>query len=148
MLGGLKDRFPIAAFPDRTPRLDHPDGRGWQLAHSAQDGVGGRHHGVEVHVMMERHGVDVRVDPSTGQQGRQSGGETQTARNLGEIERFDAQPITRQGQASRIALGDGEGEHPVEAIHAGIAPGMECLEYDLGIAMGEEAVALAFEFFL
>jgi hypothetical protein len=60
---------------------------------------------------------------------------------LGQIERFDAEPVTRHDRAAAVTLVQDEGEHALEAINAGLAPSRPCLDDDLGVALGKEAVA-------
>jgi hypothetical protein len=97
---------------------------------------------MEVHVMMQRHRVQVRVDAAAGEQRRQRRREAHRPRQLREVERLDAEPVAHQRQPAGVALGHGEREHAVEALHAVRPPGVEGLEHHLRVAVAEEAIAL------
>ena len=94
---------------------------------------------------MQRLAVDVGVDAAGGDDRRQGRGEAQTVLRVGEIERLDAEPVARQHDAAAVALPDREREHAVEALDTARAPGVIGLDDDLGVAFGEEAIALRFE---
>ena len=62
---------------------------------------------------------------------------------LGEVQRFDAEPVTAEQHPAAVALDDREGEHALEVFDEPVAPAVVRLEQDLGVAVGEEAVAVA-----
>src|SRR5262249_26295561 len=59
--------------------------------------------------------------------------------------RFAAEPVARQQDAAAVALPDREREHAEKALDAARPPGVVRLEDDLGVALGEEAIALLLE---
>ena len=62
---------------------------------------------------------------------------------LGEVQRLDAEPVAAEQHPAAVALDDREGEHALEAVDEAVAPVVVGLEQDLGVAVGEEAVAVA-----
>lgn len=79
-------------------------------------------------------------------QGGKATGEPEPARGLSEVQRFDAEPVADENEASRVALVDGDCEHTQQAADEGLAPVVVCLGDDLGVRCGEEPVALCSEF--
>ena len=73
---------------------------------------------------------------------RSSAGSVEAKRRpagLGQVQRLDAEAVAREHEPAAVALGDGEGEHALEAIDAALPPAAVGLEHDLGVAVGEEA---------
>ena len=62
---------------------------------------------------------------------------------LGEIQRFDAEAVAAEQHPPAVALDDREGEHALEVVDEPVAPVVVALEQHLGVAGGEEAVAVA-----
>ena len=89
--------------------------------------------------------VDRRVDLAALEQRRQARGEPQPVRGPGVVQRLDPEPVAAQGEHAGVAVQDGEGEHPEEALDACRAPLVEGLEQHLGVGVGEEAVAVALQ---
>jgi len=90
---------------------------------------------------MQSDRIDRRVDVAAREQRGQGRGKAQPPRRLAVVQRLDAETVARQRDSSRVALVDREGEHAVEALDALRAPGMEALQRDFGVAVGEEAIA-------
>ena len=84
-------------------------------------------------------------DVAGPQQGGQRGGEAQPPGSVGQVQRLDAEAVAREHEPAAVALGDGEGEHALEALHAALAPVAVALQHDLGVAVGEEAQARGLE---
>ena len=63
------------------------------------------------------------------------------ARDLTDIERFDPQPVARQHHTPGVALVHRKGEHAVEPLDGGRAPGVIGLEDRFRVAVGKELVA-------
>src|SRR5207244_10057730 len=57
------------------------------------------------------------------------------------VERLLAEPVTREDQASRSPIPDGQREHPAEPGKNLRAPGMPAIDDDLGVAAAAERVA-------
>ena len=92
---------------------------------------------------MQRDGVDAGVDAAACQQRGQGRGEADAGAILGDVQRFDAKPVTAEQHPAAVALDDREGEHALEVIDEAVAPAVVRLEKDLGVAVGEEPVAVA-----
>ncbi|MNJ50926.1 hypothetical protein D3C77_462160 [compost metagenome] len=100
-----------------------------------------RHHGVESHVVVQADRIDGGVDVARRQQGRQGRGEAQALALFCEVQRLDAEAVARHHRSPAVALVQDEGEHPLEPLDAGLAPGLPGLDDDLRVALGEETVA-------
>ena len=136
---------PVDVVGERAVRLHGAHGRRGQLAHAVQDRVRRRDDGVEAHVVVQGDLVDRRVDLAALEQRRQARGEPQPVRGPGVVQRLDPEPVAAQGEHAGVAVQDGEGEHPEEALDARRAPLVEGLEQHLGVGVGEEAVAVALQ---
>ncbi len=132
---------PVGALDPAAVGLDGQRRRRGELAHAGEDGARRRHDGVEAEVVVQRHGVDRRVDASARQQRRQRGGEAQRPLHLREVERLDAEAVARQHHAARVTLGDAQGEHAVEALDEGVAPLGVRPQQHLGVAAVAPVVA-------
>ena len=95
---------------------------------------------------MQRNTIERRVDIARAQERLQRRREAQPSGSLREIERFDSQPVAREGHHTGVGVDDGEREHPDEVIDAVGAPRVERLDDHFTVGVGEEAVALALEF--
>ena len=84
--------------------------------------------------------------PPPADQGRQSGREPDHAGRFRQIERLDPQTVAPQHDPAAVALPDREGEHAVELLDEPRPPGVIGLQHHLGVAVGEELVALPFQF--
>ncbi len=62
------------------------------------------------------------------------------------IQGFDAVAVPGQKELFPISVPNGQGEHAVEAFHAGRAPLGIGMKQDFGVGAGAEGVSLAFEF--
>ena len=96
-------------------------------------------------VVMQGHAVDRGVDVAGAQERGQGGGEAQPSRSVGQVQRLHAEPIAREHEPAAVALGEREGEHPLEALDAAFAPQAVGLQHHLGVAVGEEAQPRGFE---
>nr|WP_254127036.1 hypothetical protein [Aquihabitans sp. G128] len=92
--------------------------------------------------MVQRHRVDGRVDTAAGEDGRQGRGEAEPPAHVGQVQRLDPQAVAAEQQAPAVTLGDGEGEHAHQPFDEAVAPLPVGLEQHLGVAVGEEPVAL------
>ena len=96
-------------------------------------------------VVVQRDRVDRGVDVAAGEQRGQGAGEAQPVRGLGEVERLDAEPVAGQHDRpvsrSTIAIAN----MPMRWSTKSLAPLQVGLEDDLGVAAGEEPVAVALE---
>ena len=63
-------------------------------------------------------------------------------RVLGDVERFDAEPVASEQNPSAVALDDREREHSEQPVDEAVAPVVVGLEQHLGVAVGEEPVAV------
>lgn len=138
MKSGSQYRVVVEGAP---VRLEGPDGGGRQLADPGDDSERRWYHRVESHVVVQGCLVDIRVDPTPGQQGGQRRGEAQPGAIAREVERLDPQPVPAKNQPPGIALHDREGEHPLEMIDAPLPPPVVSLHKHLGIGGREKAVA-------
>ncbi len=107
---------PVRRGGGRTVGLDRNERRGRYLAHPAQDRVRRRHHRMEGEVVVQRDGVDAGVDAAAGQQRGQRRGEADAGAILGDVQRFDAKPVTAEQHPAAVALDDREGEHALEVL--------------------------------
>ena len=144
-VGALVVHLPVDVVLHAAVRLDDPDGGRRQLLDALEDRPRGGHHGMERHVVVQADPVDLGVDAAAGDEGGQGGGEAQLARRLGDVERLDAEAVTGQHDAAAVALEDGEGEHAVEALHAGRSPRVIRLQDHLGVGVREERIALGLQ---
>jgi hypothetical protein len=94
---------------------------------------------------MQGDRIELGAHASRGQQRRQRRGEPQRPRDLGEVQRLDAEPVAREDEASGVVLVEREREHPGEALDTAMAPLGMGPEYHLGIARRREAMARARE---
>ena len=101
---------------------------------------------MKAHVVVQRHRVYVGVDAVDFEQCGQRGGEGESVGGVGEIKRLDPQPVAYQHQSATLTLVDREREHALQASDAVGAPGVVCLEDDLGVAAGKKPVAERDEF--
>src|SRR5205814_10515225 len=92
-----------------------------------------------------RHRIGRGVDAAAREQRRQGRGETDEATAFAVIEWLDAEAVARQHDAAGIPLPQRKGEHALEALDAIRTPGVVRFQDDLGVAVGEEAIALALE---
>ena len=138
-------RRPVEAVAMGAVGFKYAQGRRRQFAHALQDGVRRWHHSVEGHVVVQGDRSDRGVHVSARQQRRQAGGEPQPLALFRQIQRLDAEPVAPHHHTAAVALMDDEGEHAVEAVDAGLAPGMPRLEEHLAVAVGEEAIAHALQ---
>ena len=96
---------------------------------------------MEVQVVVERDGVQGLADITTGNQGRQAGGEAQALAGARQVQGFDPEAVAGDKQLLAVALPYGEGEHAVELGQQRLTPGVIALEQHFGVAIGEKAVA-------
>ena len=92
--------------------------------------------------MVQRDGIDPGVDAAAGEQRGKRGRESDARRVLGEVQRLDAEPVAAEQHPAAVALDDREGEHAVQALDEPVAPVVVGLEQHLGVAVGEEPVAV------
>ncbi len=135
--------FPVRRGRAAAVRLDRDQRRRRHLGHAAQDRARRRDDGVEGQVVVQGDGVDPGVDAAAGEQRGQRRREADARRVLGEVQRLDAEPVAAEQHPAAVALDDREGEHALEAVDEAVAPVVVGLEQDLGVAVGEEAVAVA-----
>jgi hypothetical protein len=64
-------------------------------------------------------------------------------RVLGHVQRFDAQPVAAEQHPAAVPLDDREREHALEAVDEAVTPVVVGLGKHLGVAVREEAVAVA-----
>ncbi len=64
------------------------------------------------------------------------------ARQLGVVERLDAEAIACEHEPSSDRIPDRKGEHAAEFLHAQLAPFLVAVDDDLGVGFGAEAVAV------
>lgn len=140
--GAIEGEIPVAGFCLPAVRLDDHQRRRRQLANLGKNGMRGRNHGMERHVVMQRDRIDLCRDAAAGEERRQGGGEAHAAPPNRIVERLDAKTVAAQDEAAGLPFTQGKGEHAVEPSHRPGAPGMPCLQDDLGIAVGEEAISL------
>ncbi len=112
---------------------------GLQLADVREDRER-RRDGVEGEERLERVEVDVSVVERV-----ELGGERQLAVCDAVVERFDAEPVTGEHEAAAVAVPDGDGEHPAQALPQARAPLLVAVDERLGVAAGVEPVAGALE---
>ncbi len=100
---------------------------------------------MKTHVIVQGRAVYRGVDAACLNQSRQGRGEPQGTLRLGNIERLDAEPITREDNPAGITFVNGESEHAKKTRYTAFAPCMPCLENDFCVTVGEELVALLFQ---
>mgnify|MGYP000747750478 CR=1 FL=1 len=61
------------------------------------------------------------------------------------VQRFDPEPVARHKETLLRPVPNSQGEHAVEPLDAMHAPGIVRFEDDLGIAVGDEPIALGFQ---
>ena len=132
---------PIRLLRQSPVRLHQHPMPGGELTHAAQDGPGRRHHRMQGEEVVQGDGVETALDSTGGEQRLDIRGEAQQTPLLRPIQGFDAEAITREEELAPVRVPEREGEHPVQPLHAAGAPGVPCLEDDLGVAVGEEVVA-------
>ncbi len=142
LLAAAEVRFPVGGRRRAAVRLDRDQRCRWHLGHSAQDRARRRHDGVEAQVVVQCDGVDPGVDVAAGEQGGQRRREANACGVLGEVQRLDAEPVAAEEDPAAVALDDREGEHPLQVVDEAVAPVVVGLEEHLGVAVGEEAVAV------
>ena len=142
----LVGRRPVDVIMHGAVGRNPPKGCRRQFAYAVEDGAWRRHDRMQRHVVVQGRAVDGGIDVATIDQGRQGRGETQPGIGLGVIERLDAEAVTGQHHGACVTLDDGEGEHAVKVLHAKLAPGMVGFQDDLGVAIGEKAVAFGLQF--
>ena len=99
------------------------------------------------HIVLDSRHIGVTAQQRVGQQAFQFGRENYTAvRNLRVMQRLDAKTVTHQPQRIGMAVKQGESEHAVEAIDAGLAPLAIAVKDDFSVAVGTEAMPLPFQF--
>ena len=113
---------PVHLLAAAPVRLDHPQGGRRQLAHAAQHGPRRGHDGVPGQVVVQRHRVDAGVDVAGPQQRGQGGGEPQPPRCLGEVERFDAEPVAGQDQPPPRPVDQPDREHADQVVDETFTP--------------------------
>ena len=101
---------------------------------------------MEGEVVVQRDGVDPGVDVAAGEQRGQRRGEAHARRVLGQVQRFDAEPVAAEQYAAAVTLDDREGEHAVQPVDESIAPVVVGLQQHLGVAVREKPVAGLAEF--
>ncbi len=131
---------PVHLLAAAPVRLDHPQGGRRQLAHAAQHGARRGHDGVPGQVVVQRHRVDARVDVAGGQQRGQGGGEPEPPRRLGEVERFDAEPVAGQDQPPPGPVDQPDREHADQVVDETFTPVRVRHQDHLGVAGGCEGV--------
>ncbi len=100
---------------------------------------------MKAHVIVQGRAVYRGVNAACLNQSRQRRGEPQGTGHLGDIERLDAEPITRRDNPAGITFVNGESEHAEKARNAAFAPCVPCLENDFCVSIGEELVAHLFQ---
>ena len=70
------------------------------------------------------------------------GSEHHARRELGVVERLDAEAVAGEQQPPRRAVPHREGEHAAEAVDAALAPLLVAVDDDLGVGAGAEAMAV------
>ena len=133
--------FPIRRRGSAPVGLDRHQRRGWHLGHAAQNRARRRHDGVEGQIVVKGDGVDAGVDVAACQQRGQRRREPDPMRVLGQVQRFDTQPIAAEQHPAAVTLDDREREHAQQVIDEAIAPVVVGLEQNLGVAGREEPVA-------
>ena len=118
----LVARSPPAPLAVPAVGLDGQRGRRREAPHTAEDGPRRGYDGVKAHVALERHGIEAGVDPAAGQQRRERRGEAQRTLDLGEVERLDPEPVAHEVDPAGVPVGQGEGEHALEALDASGPP--------------------------
>ena len=93
--------------------------------------------------MVQGDRVDAGVDAAAGEQRGKRRREPDARGVLGDVQRFDAQSVAAEQYPPAVALDDREGEHALEVVDEPVAPMVVALEQNLGVAGGEEAVAVA-----
>ena len=85
-------------------------------------------------------------DAAAGQQRGQRRGEPDPVGvSSVEVQRLDAEPVAAEQHPAAVALDDREGEHALEVVDEVVAPAVVGLEQHLGVAVREEAVAVALQ---
>ena len=100
------------------------------------------HREITVETFHAETAVDLRMD----QERLQLRAEDDVFAVMGEVERLDPHAIARKHEAPFRLLPQGDAEHAAHPAKALRIPFKEGMEYGLGIAMGMETVAKAFEF--
>jgi hypothetical protein len=107
----------------------------------------GRRHVEQRQVRVDRLGPPVARDGRVLEQRLDLGAEDHAlARQLGVVERLDAEAVAREQQTAGLRVPDREGEHPPEPIHAALAPLLVAMDDDLGVGARAEAMAVRDEF--
>ena len=91
-------RLPVAPLVALAVLGDEQRRRRGELADALQDRVRRRHDGMPAEVVVQRDRVELGVDAATGQQRRQRRGEPQRPVDVGQIQRFDPEPVTGEQQ--------------------------------------------------
>jgi hypothetical protein len=132
--------LPVAPVGHPPGPVDHAHRRRRELPHPRQHRVLARNDRVPAEVVVEARRVDGGVDAAAREEGRQGRRETQPAGLGGEVERFDAEPVTGQHHAAAGRIDDHEGEHADEVVDDPLAPAAVPLEDHLGVAQRPEAL--------
>ena len=85
-------------------------------------------------VVVQGDRIDAGVDAAAGQQRGQRRREPDAVRVLGDVERFDAEPVAPEQHPAAVPLDDREGEHPVQPVDEAVAPVVVGLQQHLGVA--------------
>ena len=125
--------------------FDRHERRGRHFGDAAQNRARRRDDGMEGQIVVKGDGVDAgvyRVVPAAAcQQRGQRRREPDPVRVLGQVQRFDAEPIAAEQHPAAVTLDDREREHAEQVIDEAVAPVVVGLEQNLGVAGGEEPVA-------
>ena len=119
--------------------VDGTDGLAGQDALDA--GEDGPHAGgeLELEELVACFASDATADEVAVEEGARLGGEGETLRQLGDVERLDAECVAGQGHRTRGAVVDRDGEHPAEMLGVGSASGEPEVQRCFAVAAGGEA---------
>jgi hypothetical protein len=97
--------------------------------------------------VVQREAVQFGVHVAGVEQRTNRRRESQPTVGFGQVQRFDAQPVTSERDDTCVAIGDREREHALEAAHATGAPSVKGLDNDLAVGSRKKLVSNSFELF-
>ena len=142
--GILRPRRPVALALDATVGAYHHVLRRGELVDALEQRVGLGHER-KGQIVVERGVVELGAHRGVAQDGAHLGAEDESLGQRRVQQRLDAEPVPREHELAAAAVPDGEGEHPVQARHAGRALLLVEVQDRLGVGPRAVRVALGLE---